>query len=175
MNPNFRRAAIKRRLVEVAEQTVGEGVDLGVAGRDEETVTVSYDWSGDIEGDSAIYFGDISGDAEPESVGANPLTEDRFSIDFRLTVWGFQSPQEADEAAERTLNAFAAPLRSLNRLIGDEVPSTEMPPVDGRSPFDVQSVTVVPVDGPLHSFPESDGDDISAAINGVIRCVVSIK
>jgi len=174
MDGLYRRPAVKRRLVEIAEQTVGLGVDLGVDGRDAEIVTVSYDWAGAIEGDSAIYFGEIDGESTTESVGTNPLTDDTFTVGFRITVWGFETAELADEAAMRVLNGFAVPLRSLQRLIGDAAPDTEMPPDGPRSPFD-STCTVGTYDGPFHNFPQSDGDDYSAAINGFVRCVSNVK
>ncbi len=175
MDGLYRRPAVKRRLVEIAEQTVGIGVDLGVDGRDAEIVTVSYDWAGDIEGDSALYFGEIDGESSPESIGVDPLTDDAFTIAFRLTVWGFDTAELADEAAIRVLNGFAQPLRTLRRLIGDAAPDTDMPPDGPRSPFDVASCFVSTFEGPFHNFPQSDGDDYSAAINGFVRCVSNVK
>lgn len=168
MNGNYRRPAVKRRLVEIG-LALGP-INLGAEGREAEEITVTYTSAGDIEGTSSLHFGAMDGLSERRALGSNEPTDDEFEIEFYIATWGHPSMEDAEEAATRILSAFAAQLRALHRLAPKNgVPASVMAPDDYDTSCRVGAYTQP------EPMQHSDGDMYFATIDGYIACKSNLK
>lgn len=154
------RAAVKRRLVEIATYAMPD-------------VEVRYTWAGDAEPDRVMYVGQSFGAQDPEAIGTDHLPVDRWAISCTIVLKGFLDGLEAERAVEEQLSCFEAVLRQCRRLNHDDIPasSPEAAAIYSRA----SSVMVAGVDGPFHSNPQlMGGDTIQGWVEFEISCTADL-
>src|SRR5688572_13174930 len=120
------RAAVKRRLKEIADYAFADPVVLadegtpGIPNPEEgysETVHVSYHWDGKTVPDKPTFFLGVT-DGRADVVGIkreSARTDDKFDVFGYMAVPQFTTDDDggmaSEEAAERCLNVFEAVLR----------------------------------------------------------------
>ncbi|WCO67877.1 hypothetical protein PO878_03955 [Iamia majanohamensis] len=156
MSAERNRAGAKARLVAVAGHVLTD-------------IEVAYTWNIERILRDTLFFGATSGPTEPQSVGgAEPLTEDEFTIDCNLTVVGHLDAYKAEDAAETHLRTLEATLLAHPRLLG-------VHGLDDDPAFAQFRCRIQDVDGPLHSPPQPQQDNtIEAAIFFTVACVQNI-
>lgn len=163
------KAAVKRRLVFLAGTL--DPIDLGVAGRSAEAVPARYDYPGDDVGDTCIYFAGAeppNGEAGPAAISARQPSEDVFDVNGTVDAYGFDTAEQAEEAAERIFNAFDARLSAWQRLVDPDNPETP-----GSTPeWSVQSAYVTSTS--LLSG-KGDGDTWGGRYTFAVRCKTHLR
>ena len=154
--PERNRAGAKHRLQQVADHVLTD-------------IAVEYTWDLQRVLRDTLFFGPTSGPVEPQSVGgAEPLTEDEFTIDCNLTVIGHLDARKAEEAAEGHLRTLEGTLLAHPRLLG--IAGLDDDPAFGGFRCRIQDV-----DGPFHSPPQpQQNNTIEAAIFFTVACVQNI-
>lgn len=132
------RAAVKRRVLTAAEWALRDS-----------PFEAFYSYSSDLP-DSALFLGPVVGPTEPESVGANMIQTDRFTITGGIEAHGYNTDQEAEEGVEEAFRLFEAVLRECKRLRHPDLPVDEPADFDG-----VVSVVVDEITGPGMWLPDS--------------------
>lgn len=149
---------MKRRVREIAVHAL-EGED----------VAVTTTWNGQPISTSTFIIGLTEGPADTETVGRQPLTVDRFTIDCDVRLFGFLDGDQAELEVERILDLFDTALRSSHRLTD----------VDGLTDGDtasyagVSSVRIRSVDGPGHTIP-TPGNTIQGWVSFELDCTVDM-
>lgn len=166
MNNNRRRAGVKRRLVVLAEFAL---TDVEMADATTLTIPATYEFPGDTIERSAFYLGPVEGRSDAASIGKG-LWSDTFGIRCRLDVYGFPTEADAEEAAERALNALDTFLRSLSRLSD---PSGSVAEGDDPDSYSVAWVGIGQVDGPTGYM--APGEPAAAGIDLTIEVKTDIK
>lgn len=152
------RAAVKRRLVEIAQYAMPD-------------VDVHYTWAGDAEPDRVMYVGQSFGAQDPEAIGSDYLPVDRWTIACTITLKGFTDGLEAERAVEEQLARLGVVLRDCRRLNHPDVP----PSADAATYSRASSVTIAGVDGPFHSNPQlMGGDTIQGWAEFEISCTADL-
>jgi hypothetical protein len=137
------RAAVKRRLVQIAEHVFDGRTDA--RGR---PVVVTYTWDGDEVKDTSFFFGLITGPSEPTAMGSEKRRQvDEFTIAGFVLSHGHQDGLAAEAAAEALLVDFEETLSRTRRLklagiIDDGDPA---------SYAGIDDVYISDVNGPQHS------------------------
>lgn len=168
-----RRAAVKRRLVEIATYAFAEGLTIVDATDDtaarvlttadpvaegSEALSVAYTWQGENVTTPTFFLGITTGRTDPDLLRSDHPSADTFTIEGRIEIPRFLTGLAAEEAVERMLNAFDSTLRSTRRLVHSDIES-EMDPGE----FTVDWCLIGEVDGPYHGFPDAAR---SASISG---------
>lgn len=139
------RAAVKRRLVQIAEHALD-----GITDARERPVVVTYTWDGDEVKDTSFFFGLITGPSEPVAIGKSPgkkrMSVDSFTIAGFVLSHGHQDGLAAEEAAEDLLRTFEDVLARCNHL---RLPGLD--DGDAEAYAGIQDPYISNVNGPQHS------------------------
>lgn len=163
-----RRAPIKRRIVELAgfaltEVTLVDATDDAEART--ETIPCACTWAGENITTSTLFLGATTGRTDPDALGSTrPPMADRFTIDGHIEIVQFRPTDgvEAEEAAERALNALDGVLRACHRLNHPEVESVMDP-----AAYDAASCFISDVNL-YHGFPDPQSASISGGVTFTI-------
>lgn len=125
------KAPIKRRLLELAKYAMA-AVDLSDLIEEPKAIGATYSGPGENTTTPTFFLTANPGRTDPASFGrSGRLTIDRFTVGARIIIPGFpitdQGAMDAEEAAERALNAFAAAVETSQNLVNADVASAMTP------------------------------------------------
>lgn len=155
---SFNRDGVKRRIVQVVAEALGDGWD------------VSYEWPGDNTGDHRVFF-DAALDGSPQvdslaATGTARQTVDTFTITGLVSTLGHYSAEDAEKAAADAMRTIDTTFRKLRRL--------KHATFDDGTPDDyagIRSVDVSSVTGPGAAQPQPEDEAIEGLCLFVLTCV----